>query len=572
MLTKADFRVDSGSGVWFPRHQQPDFGYSDGTESALLKKIEACKDRSVFSEEFFPFADWSEEYHLCRDRGNLFRIFDEELKPGTRIFELGAGCGAITRFLGEKGCHVTAVEGAPARARIAKARCADLPGVQVFCANFQDLDFSADSFDLVTLIGVFEYSALFFEGSSPFEKSLALARRHMSEKSLLVLAIENQLGLKYFNGMKEDHLGKRFFGINGLYQMGKKTAQTFTRRTLSEMVHAAGLKNQRFYYPFPDYKIPKLLLTEEAFRCDPLKPNQLINGFKSRDYGSESAPLFHEASVFEGLQEEGIASSFAHSFLLVASQGQVARPDWMARLYATGRKAAFSTETMIREDQNGKMVVEKGLLAARTPVPESGKFTVVHSLRQKAPFLEGFLMSYEMERTLLLEGSRAWPLLKDLLVNYLDFLVFRSQDGALPGGWFDAIPSNIVKTSAGLVYFDDEWTIHRSLPIQLVFMRGMVALFGTVESSWVKQVPHRSLEETMKEIFESKQIAWNEQIRADVLGLDSEIHEVIFPRASASSYRDELASVLDRDLNRVRLKNRYPILGKIKRRLLRFKA
>ena len=59
-----------------------------------------------------------------------------------KYWELGAGCGAITRYLGEKFATVFAVEGSFPRARVAKKRCSDLKGVSVLCANFFRYKFS----------------------------------------------------------------------------------------------------------------------------------------------------------------------------------------------------------------------------------------------------------------------------------------------------------------------------------------------------------------------------------------------------------------------------------------------
>ena len=67
-------------------------------------------------------------------RHNLLRHLN--FKKGASLLELGAGCGAITRQLGELGLDVTAVEGSPLRAKINRVRCSDLENVRVYAANF----------------------------------------------------------------------------------------------------------------------------------------------------------------------------------------------------------------------------------------------------------------------------------------------------------------------------------------------------------------------------------------------------------------------------------------------------
>ena len=46
----------------------------------------------------------------------LFSVFDFDRRA--RVLEVGCGCGAITRFLGEEFDQVTAIEGSERRAEI----------------------------------------------------------------------------------------------------------------------------------------------------------------------------------------------------------------------------------------------------------------------------------------------------------------------------------------------------------------------------------------------------------------------------------------------------------------------
>src|SRR5580704_4464684 len=109
-----------------------EFAYSDGVavEQRLLDIVRSAADRSTFSIELAEaIIDWPSEYHLSRLRHNLVRRLG--IRKDDTVLELGCGCGAITRFLGEVGARVTAVEGSILRARIASERCADLPNVTI---------------------------------------------------------------------------------------------------------------------------------------------------------------------------------------------------------------------------------------------------------------------------------------------------------------------------------------------------------------------------------------------------------------------------------------------------------
>ena len=94
------------------RPDQTSIDYTDGDqlERKLYEALRDTNDCSTFSPELPPLiVDWPSEYHLSRTRHCLLRPL--EIKPGDKVLELGCGCGAITRYLGELGSDVTAVEG-----------------------------------------------------------------------------------------------------------------------------------------------------------------------------------------------------------------------------------------------------------------------------------------------------------------------------------------------------------------------------------------------------------------------------------------------------------------------------
>ena len=91
------------------------------------------------------------------------------------------------------------------------------------------------------------------------EKTMAL----LNEQGCLVIAIENQLGLKYFAGAPEDHLGMPSLGIEDQYTA--KGVRTYGKQALARLLQQAGFHSVEFLHPFPDYKMPTCVLAEQAF-------------------------------------------------------------------------------------------------------------------------------------------------------------------------------------------------------------------------------------------------------------------------------------------------------------------
>ena len=147
------YQYNSTDNYYHPKSQD-DFGYKDSgdAQNKIYRIIKNSKDKGVFSAELINQADdWPTYYHLTPLRANILRPFIKQISAG-RSLELGAGCGAITRFLGELGGKVVAVEGSADRARIIGNRCAELKNVTVIADLIQNFE-PDEKFDVVTLIG-----------------------------------------------------------------------------------------------------------------------------------------------------------------------------------------------------------------------------------------------------------------------------------------------------------------------------------------------------------------------------------------------------------------------------------
>src|SRR5690606_22871642 len=110
----------------------PRFEYSEGSaaERYLEEVLTKASDLSSTSAELDRhIKDWSSEYHLSSKRAQLLAgfTFDRSL----RVLEVGCGCGAISRFLGERFDRIISVEGSIERARLARLRTRDLPNVEI---------------------------------------------------------------------------------------------------------------------------------------------------------------------------------------------------------------------------------------------------------------------------------------------------------------------------------------------------------------------------------------------------------------------------------------------------------
>ncbi|GEK21639.1 rhamnan synthesis F family protein [Cellulomonas xylanilytica] len=338
-LAALGYQRTARSGLWAPTGAS-DFAYNDGDEHEtwVADVVRSATDTSSGSRELEAgIRDWPSLYHLSHQRGNLVRPLLDTLRGP--VLELGAGTGAITRVLGERGLEVVAVEGSPRRAAVAADRCRDLPNVQVVADTVQSFGHPA-RFATVVMVGVLEYARSFgFDATDqdPVDVMLEHVAQLLLPDGELVVAIENQLGLKYFAGFPEDHLGQAMVGVEDRY--GPTTAVTFGRTELGARLRAAGLEEQQWLFPFPDYKLPTTVVSEGAL--DPASgfdATPLIVATGGGDHQEPETTSFDLRRAWGPVHRNDLVADLSNSFLVRASAAPVAEPTALVWYYGSGAR------------------------------------------------------------------------------------------------------------------------------------------------------------------------------------------------------------------------------------------
>ncbi|KAA3619189.1 MAG: class I SAM-dependent methyltransferase [Proteobacteria bacterium] len=438
---------DDGNGIFsHPDSAERDFAYSDGdaAERYLHDVLKNATDLSSDSEELqLAIRDWPSEYHLSPRRANLLRPLP--IERGARVLELGCGCGAITRYLGEAGCDVDAVEGSAVRARLARMRCQELDNVSVVQANFNRLSLPRHEYDYALLIGVAEYARRFSPSAGSDRDAVVdlLTRIHGSLKpgGRLLVAIENRAGMKYLHGAHEDHYSLRFVGIDDYSEPAG--IRTYTRREWRGIADDTGFSHQVVLYPFPDYKIPTVYLGETYCERDANAWCHL-EGIDSTDYTFLFDPYIPETLTWQGYNAAGVLGDMANSFMLVLSDadnlGDFAAMEF-CHLPDFRRKRTHCTVVSKTRDDDMVRRYSIGLGG------DAGK-EISHER-----YIEGVLLSALWARSIMIhpDPSRFHARLRE----YAAFVEDRASRQPLP---IDLLPNNIVVDAHGAYrVFDQEW-------------------------------------------------------------------------------------------------------------------
>lgn len=284
-------------------------GYSDGSvEDELLQIVKEYKE-DHFAQVIYQREDWPILYHLSSDRQNVISWLP--MNSSEKVLEIGAGCGAITSCLCKICKEVQAIELSKKRSLINAYRNKDKQNLLISVGNFKDIfKILKKEYSLITLIGVLEYSDLYIGGSDSHIRFLAMLDKILLPGGRIVIAIENRLGLKYFAGCREDHLGVAFAGIDN-YKLFTNSVRTFSRNELIALIIDAGYSTFDFYYPYPDYKLPYKIYSDHYL---PQK-GELIDNI--RNFDSDRYVLFDESGVYDDIIDMKCYPDFANSFIVV---------------------------------------------------------------------------------------------------------------------------------------------------------------------------------------------------------------------------------------------------------------
>lgn len=283
----------------------PDLLYSDGDiEDRLLETARNCNDKQI-EEQLKETDSWPFFYHFSKTRENILNWYPFDKKD--TVLEVGAGCGAITGLLSEKCREVMAVDLSLRRCEINAYRHRKCENLNIVVAGLKEfVDKCKKKFDYVVLIGVFEYTGSYLKTDDPYSEMLRMLNGLLKKDGKMLIAIENRFGAKYFAGVREDHLGTYYSSIEGYED---DTVRTFNLKEWQKLLSDNGFDEYRTYYPYPDYKFPLYIYSDEMLPDKHTLRRNYINLERERFV------VFDEAKFYDSLDGTDYFRDFSNSFL-----------------------------------------------------------------------------------------------------------------------------------------------------------------------------------------------------------------------------------------------------------------
>ena len=513
-LAKLGYIFSDSLLVWArPDFSGIDCNDGDETERRIAGVISNARDVSVLSTELRKhITDGASLYHLGSIRSNIMRPFENILKGD--VLEIGAGCGAITRYLAECGGNILAIEARLRRAAIVRSRTRGFENVTVL-ANNLDLFQSDCQFDVITLIGVLEYANLFMPGEEPALTMLERVRLMLKAEGKLIIGIDNQLGLKHFAGAIEDPLGQSMVGIEG--RCRKDQSKTFGRMALKSTLEKAGFAVSEFLFPFPNYRFPVSILTEEGLSTKNF--DAAAFGWQSvgRDPQLPPSCSFSLELAWSEVFKNKFAGDVANSFLVISglSMKKHIPKGVLAYHYNVDRIPAYCKQSTFFSNHEGNIRVKyRRLAASDAGADQTDTPLISNTWRSSDEYVSGTSLALEFVHIVTKDGWRfdeVARFVRHYLAMVEKFLKSAGMEistssvhQGLPGDFFDVIPQNIIVGEDGIGYpIDREWKLAISFELGHLLFRSFIQLLSLVtrfgqhesgESMTRWQFIHRALE------------------------------------------------------------------------------
>ncbi len=314
---------------------------------ALLKDVE---DISSLSPELMERAILEKFwYHVTPFRSALLRAL--ELPAGSRILEIGCGAGNLTRYLGERGFQVVALETSEALVECARARCRDLANVEIV-HGFVESVVGEDKFDFVVCVDPLIVTSEYF---NPGVQLFALCRNLLKATGSFILAAENPLFAPGGGHVEEspDHVRGKGAPLEGI------------RQSLS----SAGFTGCETFMTYPHHAAPQLLVETTTARTRRVPWTSMVSDL----YKSSATTRDEVETWLRAICAERIENALAPGWLIVAHAHTVHSIVWNGW-------AVKSFDLTAQDDQVGERVDERGVTVSNLPLKEERFISIIKNL------------------------------------------------------------------------------------------------------------------------------------------------------------------------------------------------
>lgn len=338
------------------------------------------------------------------------------------------------------------------------------------------------------------------------EMFLEIFHRLLRKDGMLLLGMNNRLGIRYFCGDKDKYTNRCFDSVEGYKRAYAKKEDIFKGRSYSmaeirKMLTATGWQNFCFYSVFPDLMNPSLFYTEGFL------PNE--------DLANRLIPFFHhprtafldEKMLYGDLVDNGMFHQMANAYLIeCALDTTFCGIKHITCSMDRGKKNALFTIIHNTGVVEKRAAYEEGRDRLKTIVA-NGRDLTAHGIKvvdakiendtYVMPYVDGEVAQMYLKRLIKTDKDkflREMDHFRDLILQSSDIVKEDTGDGEgviLRRGYLDMVPLNSFYIDGEFVFYDQEF-YEDNCPANAIITRMITTLYsGNLEIN--KIVPMEEL-------------------------------------------------------------------------------
>lgn len=381
--------------------------------------------------------------------------------PSSKILGINLPIGA-TLFLKEEGHSLT-----------------EIKSEELLEPDFQSLH--CKEYDYVIMIEVLERQ----ESPNTFLNKVSML---LKEEGVLLLGMDNRLGLRYFCGDEDPYVDAAFVGLENYIEVDHHSfslcgGRNFTKAEMIRFLEQAGFVCHRFYSVLPDLYRTQLVYAQGYL------PKESLGTRYIPMYRNPNGILVDEKRVYDALIDNGMFHEMANSYLFECSRCQLEESDLQHVTLSLDRGPEQALATVIRKEQVEKRALypigkekikrlaeqDDYLRKHGVPVVESEYVDGVYRM----PYIDAPVASVYLQELLLEDKElfiKRMDEFYDLILHSSDVVGESDLGLILERGYVDLVPLNCFWKDDQYLVYDQEF-YEPNFPAKVMMLRTLIIVY-----------------------------------------------------------------------------------------------
>lgn len=321
---------------------------------------------------------------------------------------------------------------------------------------------------------------------------LEIFHRLLKIEGIMLLGMNNRMGIRYFCGDRDIYTNRCFDGIEGYRRAYTKKEDVFKGRCynkaeLNRMLTITGWERFCFYSVFSDLTNPSLIYSENYL------PNEDLANRLLPFYNYPHTVFINERTLYEDLVNNGLFHQMANAYLIECTiNGKLSDIDHVTCSMDRGKERALFT--IIRHSgtvekraayQEGRKRLTCFIEHARD-LKNHGIAVVDAQIKNDTyvmPYVKGEVAQLYLKRLIRTDINRFFQELdyfRDLILQSSDIVKEDMGDGEgaiLRRGYLDMVPLNSFHLNGTFVFYDQEFC-EENYPANAIIARMITTLYS----------------------------------------------------------------------------------------------